>query len=825
MRHFLLQIGLLVLLATTSSTVAMGYCTVSLSSGCTNAWFTDISASGSGVTSSISVSGVSSCTGGGYHDVFSSQGVTAATGSTVTLSISKYVRFTSELRVYVDWDNDGNFAASELVGTAITGFTSSASYPFTIPMRGLVTNTNLRMRVVHIETMYTYSFPCSGRYGDVYDFFLRATCTTPSISVTPSSASVCGSAPVAMSVAGASSGAIYEWSPGATLSSTTGSSVTARPTAATTYSVAVYGAGICETTATVPVSYSPPPSTAPSVSASRATTLCPGTSITFTETTGIYSTYQWYMGSSPIAGATNSAYTTTPTSSVSYYVLATTTAGCTGTSSALPITVSAVPSASITAVGSTTVCDPATVRLNGAPTGAGHTYQWYNGSTAISGATTSSYTVSGIGSGSYSVQVTNSSGCIDRSAGTTVTVNPSPTASFTTSTSSRTLCQGDVLSVATTAASGSSYQWFNASALIPGATAATYTFSAPGTYNVRLQETNSFGCTDLTSLGAVVLTIVASPVSTISASGPITFCTGGSVTLSVPTGNFYQWYAGSTTSSLIAISGATNSTYTTGVTNYYAVRATDAIGCTSNSLGMPTLVTAVTTPYIYTTTSTRICAGSSLPMYVSISGSASGVVYQWKRNTLNISGATSYMYAASTSGDYSVFVNISGSCVSTTAPITLNTLPQPNPIVSYSDGKVRTQNYYATYQWYRDNVLIPGATNFEYSVRQNGAYKVRVADSNTCVSMSTPLPTWGVSVQQVQDEFSASVYPNPTSDMLQISAPMPLDAIVTTPDGKMVLVAKQQTSIDMSRLPNGLYLVTLMNKDGMRVHTEKIIKN
>jgi pimeloyl-ACP methyl ester carboxylesterase len=87
-------------------------------------------------------------------------------------------------------------------------------------------------------------------------------------------------------------------------------------------------------------------------------------------------------------------------------------------------TTSATPTATITPAGATTFCQGNSVNLN-ANTGAGLTYQWMLNGNPIMGATSSTYNA--IGSGSYTVVVSNASGCSATSSGVTVTVTDGPT--------------------------------------------------------------------------------------------------------------------------------------------------------------------------------------------------------------------------------------------------------------------------------------------------------------------------------------------------------------------------------------------------------------
>jgi hypothetical protein len=109
-------------------------------------------------------------------------------------------------------------------------------------------------------------------------------------------------------------------------------------------------------------------------------------------------------------------------------VVVTNSNGCSATSTATTVTISSLPTATITSGGSTSICQGSTVVLN-ANTGTGLTYQWKNNGTNISGATTASY--SATTAGSYTVVVTNSNICSATSTVTTVTVNTNVIPTFT----------------------------------------------------------------------------------------------------------------------------------------------------------------------------------------------------------------------------------------------------------------------------------------------------------------------------------------------------------------------------------------------------------
>src|SRR2546425_6301575 len=111
-------------------------------------------------------------------------------------------------------------------------------------------------------------------------------------------------------------------------------------------------------------------------------------------------------------------------------------------------------------------------------------YQWQKNGTAITGATSSSYTTPATASSDngaqFTVVVSNTIGTAASSAAT-LTVNAAPVApSITTQPANQTVAAGQTasFSVATTGTAPLSYQWLKNSVAISGATSSTYTTPA-----------------------------------------------------------------------------------------------------------------------------------------------------------------------------------------------------------------------------------------------------------------------------------------------------------------------------------------------------------
>jgi hypothetical protein len=197
---------------------------------------------------------------------------------------------------------------------------------------------------------------------------------------------------------------------------------------------------------------------------------------------------------------------------------------------------------------------------------AGDTYQWYVGGSVIAGATSSSYLA--VTGGGYQVQVTDpTTGCTAETlADTMVTVVSNPVIVPITPAS---FCWGGSSLLATNVSGATGtvlYQWYLNTAIIAGATNATYDAGAPGNYTCQI-----------TIPGSCTATTLAAPVTEYPLPNPV-------VTFASPyfrTGNFYvsyQWYM-----NLVAIPGATTDATPSIGPGSYKVAVTDTNGCQSYS--------------------------------------------------------------------------------------------------------------------------------------------------------------------------------------------------------------------------------------------------
>ena len=625
----------------------------------------------------------------------------------------------------------------------------------------------------------------------------------------------------------------YLWSDGSTTQSITVAS-------SGNYSVTVTNADGCSVTSAA-TSITTSQIITPSIASSSSTTICSGDAVTLSVPSG-YASYLWSNGSTTSSTSASTAG--------NYSVTVTNTDGCSVTTTATAVTVNALPTATVSNLTNTfDFCDGSSVVLD-APTGASG-YQWYKDGVLLAGATSGSY--SATGSGSYAVSVMNADGCSSLSAAQTVTKNVNPTAiisagsalsfcdggsvtltgpsnmsylwsdastsqslvlsssgqvgltitdangcSATASTvdvnvysvptlavtaaSSTSICQGE--SVTLQASGGfSSYAWSS------GATNQNLIVNAAGSYSVT--GTTSDGCTTTSSAQSVTLN--ALPTAIVTNSGSNVLCSGGSATLSAPSAmSSYLWSDGSTTQSITVASSGN-----------YSVTVTNADGCSVTSAATSITTSQIITPSIASSSSTTICSGDAVTLSVP-SGYAS---YLWSN------GSTTSSTSASTAGNYSVTVtNTDGCSVTTTATaVTVNALPTATVsnltnTFDFCDGSsvvLDAPTGASGYQWYKDGVLLAGATSGSYSATGSGSYAVSVMNADGCSSLSA--------AQTVTKNV------NPTAIVTNNGASLLCSGLTTTlsaPIGMTYLWSNGDTTQTITISTSGSYDVTVTNTSG-----------
>ncbi len=344
--------------------------------------------------------------------------------------------------------------------------------------------------------------------------------TTPTLSIAGSS-TLCNNASETLTASGATG---YLWNTGATTNS-----ISISPTSTTIYTVTGNNFS-CTSSKEFTVTSLP----SPTVSITTPTTaVCPNVPVTL-NATGSGSSYMW---SDAVAGATHtvsSAYTTT------YVVTNTATNTCFSTAM-YSLTINPAPVISL--VGSPTVCPSMSSTLS--LTGAG-SYSW------STGATTNSLVISPTSASSLTVIGTNTTtGCTS-----TKTINIDVfTVVPTVIVGSSTVCAGTQQIY--TASGSWLYMWNN------GTTASSNTITPTVASTINVIGTDLNGCKDTADFA---ITVLGTP--TVSISGSDTICAGQPANLNAnsSTATSYLWSNSSTLPNIVA-TPTTSTIYTVTISN------------------------------------------------------------------------------------------------------------------------------------------------------------------------------------------------------------------------------------------------------------------
>ncbi|MGD0978683.1 MAG: PKD domain-containing protein [Candidatus Bathyarchaeia archaeon] len=232
--------------------------------------------------------------------------------------------------------------------------------------------------------------------------------------------------------------------------------------------------------------------------------------------------YMWYLNSAPVSGATNPAWTFTPSSAGSHTVCLkiTDNVAVQATSNTAPVTVNSALSVSISPV--SVAMDVGQSQLLSSSVSGGtfpYTYQWYLDAGSVPSATESTWTFTPSSSDSYTFHLV-----VTDAASVTATSNTAVAAvngalSVTIAPSSATLGAGQSQLFTSSVSGGTSpcsYQWCLDSTRVSDGTSTGWTFtpSSSGSYNVSVTVTDNVGSGATSNIASVTVNpALSSPVA------------------------------------------------------------------------------------------------------------------------------------------------------------------------------------------------------------------------------------------------------------------------------------------------------------------------
>ncbi|MBZ4043551.1 gliding motility protein SprC [Flavobacterium hibisci] len=281
-------------------------------------------------------------------------------------------------------------------------------------------------------------------------------------------------------------------------------------------------------------------------------------------------------------------------------------------------------------------------------------------------------------------------------------------------------------------------------------------FKGSNNYSLRIKSSNGINSQRIRNINnndtfSVYYKNYVEPFSINNQGANAAFCSGGSLTLSIDnstpaikesspinyTNLKYSWYKND-----ILIPGQSAASLAVNSPGSYYAKI-DYGPCSdnnysSNRVNVTSISGSGSTTSISSSLGNPFCANGGNTVLTATSGNS----YVWKKDGVVISGVTTRTYATSEAGVYTVDVNFGGCTASGSINLISNSfdasIDAPEQF-KLGEGETRSVTVTddassPTYEWYRNNNIIAGATTDTYLVSFAGTYKVKVSQAGGCIS-------------------------------------------------------------------------------------------
>ena len=490
-----------------------------------------------------------------------------------------------------------------------------------------------------------------------------------------------------------------------------------------------------------------------------------------------------------IPGATSATFTTNLTTTTMFGVMVRQTTSNCWANDDIIINVNPIPVVADITVNlqdTVNVCNGAEVTVSAYPVYSEGTYTWYRNGVEIAGVNGPSFSENvytdneNVTTYQYTAMVTlPASGCVSEisaDAGVVIVGNSPASVAISGNT---VICNGGLTTLYANVvpAQNATYQWFMDNAPMIDSTDNQIIVGTAGSYKVIAYFN---GCS--TESDAVVVTVEEAPQVELTAV-ETTFCAGGNTVITAEASGWnnanvnYNWsngYQGSAFTFNPVIAG----TYT-----FYVTASQSTSGCSATDSIVINVNDLPETPQVIANNDT-ICDGGQVTLMVF--NPQADAVYTWYRNGVVIEGAHDLALTESPvtiDGDLTNYVYtvtaelpMSGCTSLMSSALVVSVIPTPVVTVSvdgnttlceggaaFLHANVNPAGTFYNYQWYKDNVLIPGATAADYiaidAARETAYnYSVVVTSNAGCnVTANAPAITFvtdPVVVTTISNEFS-----------------------------------------------------------------------
>lgn len=574
-------------------------------------------------------------------------------------------------------------------------------------------------------------------------------------------------------------------------------------TQAGNYTLEVTDVNGCSATSAV---FSVSQNTAPTVSIDGDNSFCSGSNTILTANTSgaNITTYQWKRNGNNVG---NNSNTFTATQAGNYTLEVTDVNGCSATSAVFSVSQNAAPTVSI--VGNNVFCSGGNTVLTANTSGANISiYQWRrNGNNVGNNSNTFTANQAGI----YTLEITDVNGCSQISNPFTLAENLPLDLEVTTSDAGCGLNNGSASATVNGVTNGYTFEW-STNPTQNGSTISNLSF---GSYTVTATE-NSTGCevtqnftiqnADAPEIDSIV---VIQPNCVNNLGEATAFVSGGSGSYT------YSW--GGSLPNLANVSDLTPGTYTLEVEDgqgCFALQSFEVLPVHNISVEASTLVNA------------NCISDSNGSITLDVSGGDGNYTFEWSNNE------TSQNLSNLSAGNYTVNIEDNSGCEASTTftigvDVVLNVaLTVLNQTSNAGDATIIAEvsggNDPYNFSW--NDGEFSGDTLENVSA---GEYYVTVSDNNGCAVLSDTIMVGTVSIREIDLFERIKLYPNPTSNILNINGEGILGTLLEVEVYNIMgqLILKEKIShagnihanINLSGLAVGVYQVRIQSENQQSV--------
>ncbi len=197
------------------------------------------------------------------------------------------------------------------------------------------------------------------------------------------------------------------------------------------------------------------------------------------------------------------------------------------------------------------------------------------------------------------------------------------------------------------------------------------------------------------------------------------------------------------------------------------IRAVDLAGNVTEKTTQLTVIAKNSAP-VTITGSVEFCQGSKSEL--TINSTASFEVVRWRRNGVEVVGQQGKVLTIEEGGNYDAVIRYQGACLAETAKYEVKLNPIPTGEIKPDGNKLVAPEGDFTYQWFRNEVLIPEATQRVITLFEMGSYSVELTSTASCKAKlkAVEVTIAGLIRPNMILSEELKIYPNPATNRIQL---------------------------------------------------------